>query len=78
MQLSGVTLDDGRAAAMLVQLIGTGRWDLSGKDAEALVHAKTWLASLATQMATQLRQPQPIPPERLKIKTMPKKTTRRR
>lgn len=62
MQLANVTDDDGRRCAALIKLIATGRWDLSGKDAEELVRVKQWIQQLAGQMADQLRSKQPAPP----------------
>lgn len=55
MKLSEVTNEDGKMCAQLINLIKSGRWDLSGSDAEALVKTKIWLQGVAVQMASQLR-----------------------
>lgn len=62
MKLSNVTLDDGRMCVQLVKLLATGRWDLSGADAEALVATKKWLQVLAGQMGEQLKEPTALAP----------------
>lgn len=66
MQVSQVSLDDGRQCAVLLQLLKGGRWDLSGDDAQRFVDAKKWVASLAASMASQLKTPEspptPAPP----------------
>lgn len=75
--VSNVTVEDGKLCAQLLNLVKTGRWDLSGSEAEALVSTKRWLQSVAVQMAEQLRTPEaskPVaastPPEVMKIKSM--------
>ena len=57
MKVSNVTNEDGKLCAQLLNLVKTGRWDLSGSEAEALVSTKKWLQSVAVQMAEQLRTP---------------------
>lgn len=57
MDLSNVTLDDGRRLAALVQLLKAGRWDLSGAEAEELVRVKLWVQELATKMVPALKSP---------------------
>lgn len=61
MKLSEVTNEDGKMCAQLINLIKSGRWDLSGSDAEALVKTKQWLQSVALQMASQLKSSQEAP-----------------
>lgn len=85
MKVSNVTNEDGKLCAQLLNLVKTGRWDLSGSEAEALVATKRWLQSVAVQMAEQLRTPsvsspsvsipaitQAPAPELMKIKSMGK------
>lgn len=55
MRVTEVTNDDGRMCAQLLNLIKSGRWDLSGSEAEALVATKRWLQQLAGLMAEQLK-----------------------
>lgn len=55
MDVISVSEADGKAAAVLFQLIQAGRWDLSGKEADRLVEAKRWLGELCGLMAAQLR-----------------------
>lgn len=76
MKVSSVTQEDGKLCAQLLNLVKSGRWDLSGSEAEALVATKRWLQSVAVQMAEQLRTP-PVSEQQLqgasdvmKIKSM--------
>lgn len=74
MDVSKVTEQDGLDMANTINFMKAGRWDLSGKDAEALVGAKKWLTGVALKMAQQL-SPQTSPsvaPESqsMKIKAM--------
>lgn len=61
MKVSDVTREDGVACAHLLNILKTGRWDLSAQDAETLVNAKKWLASLAGVMASSLRTQETVP-----------------
>lgn len=68
MQLSEVRIEDGKACASLINLLKTGRWELSGDDAEELVRVKKWVHGLALSMAEKLKpaaqekaQPSPAP-----------------
>lgn len=54
MQVSNVTNADGQQMANVINFLKAGRWDLSGKDADAFVEMKRWVASVATEMAKQL------------------------
>lgn len=62
MKLSQVSLDDGRAVAGLLKLVGSGRWDLSAGDAEHLVNIKKWLQSVAGEIAKELKGQKPEAP----------------
>lgn len=62
MKLSNVTLEDGRMCIQLIKLLSTGRWDLSGADAEALVATKKWVQVLASDMGAQLKEPTALAP----------------
>jgi hypothetical protein len=55
MKISEVSVEDGRMCVQLIKLISSGRWDLSGADAEALVATKRWIQSLAMVMGEQLK-----------------------
>lgn len=55
MKLSDISLEDGRMCVQLIKLLASGRWDLSGADAEALVATRKWVQSLAADMGTQLK-----------------------
>lgn len=55
MQLSNISLEDGRAMATIMKLLASGRWDLSGKDTEHFVVAHRWIAEIAKAMAAQLQ-----------------------
>lgn len=67
MELNKVTQDDGRACAQLLAFLKAGRWELSGKEADVLVSVKTWVASMARQMASQLTAA-PADPAPIKVK----------
>lgn len=82
MKITSVSLDDGRRCAALVQLLKTGRWDLSSSSAQELVQALQWIKDLAGLMAEQLKSPVATSPESLRIKSMgslpPSKPTRKK
>lgn len=63
MELKNVTKTDGLACAHLINLLQSGRWDMSGKEREIHQAVVIWLSSLANQMAEHLRStPAPTPP----------------
>ncbi len=68
MKVSEVIQDEGRICADLIQLLESGRWELSGKEAEKLVLVRRWVASLAQQMAKELSSPKQE--QGMKIKSM--------
>ncbi len=74
MLIDKVSMDDGRACAVLIKLISSGKWELSGDEAAALVSSKKWLHDLAMQMATILKSKPDAPkaPEStgMKVKAM--------
>lgn len=72
MKLTDVTPDDGRNCAHLINFLKAGRWELSGEDAGRLVQVKSWIASMAGQMAENLKSPAPTsnPTEGFKITKM--------
>ena len=55
MKLQQVTNEDGRMCAQLLNLLKSGRWDLSGADAEAFVATRKWVQALAGELATNLK-----------------------
>lgn len=55
MKLHEVTNADGQTAAHLLNFLKTGRWDLSGEQAEHLTTVRKWVAALAVEMASQLK-----------------------
>lgn len=61
MQLSNVSMEDGKYCATLVNILTKGRWDLSGSDAEELMKVRRWVHDLAMQMAQQLKSSSPPP-----------------
>lgn len=61
MIVSEVKIEDGRACANLINLLKTGRWDLSGTEAEQLVAVKKWVHEVALSMAKQLETPKAAP-----------------
>lgn len=77
MEVSKVTLDDGRACASLIKFLTHGRWELSGAEAETLMRSKKWVHDLAMKMAGQLQasesskqSPQSVPQTGFKVKAM--------
>jgi len=64
MKLTDVSLDDGRRCAHLINLLKTGRWDLTGAEIDELVRVKQWVMLLAGAMAEQLKSKDapPAPP----------------
>lgn len=61
MQISEVRLEDGKACANLINLLKSGRWDLSGEEAEQLVAVKKWVHGLALNMAEKLKPAASVP-----------------
>lgn len=55
MNLTNVTMDDGKKCAQLLNLLHAGKWDLSGADIAAHSDTVRWLHGLANQMAEQLK-----------------------
>lgn len=77
MNISNVTHDDGRRCAALIQFLRTGKWDMSGQDAEELVRVKQWVHALAMEMANQIKSADsskkataPVESMTMKIKAM--------
>lgn len=74
MRLSDVKMEDGRMCVQLIKLLATGRWDLSGADAEAMVATKRWVQALAADMGEQLKGLEKAPAEpsstSMKVKAM--------
>lgn len=62
MDVSKVSLEDGRACAQLIKFLNVGRWELSGSDAEVLSSTKRWVQELAMRMAEQLKAKTEAPP----------------
>lgn len=56
MQLSNVSLEDGRKCAQLLNILKSGRWDLDGKNIEVYTDTLKWVQSLAIDMAGHLKQ----------------------
>lgn len=57
MNISNVTIQDGKLCAILINALNAARFaDVSGKDVEAIVAAKKWLADVAIQMASELKK----------------------
>lgn len=58
MQLSNVTSEDAVACAQLIRALQIARFDgLNGKDIEAYMMSKKWIADLGLQIASQLPGP---------------------
>lgn len=59
MKITEVSLEDGRHCAAVINALNIAKFDgLTGKDIEVLMAAKRWLASIATQMAGDLKSKQ--------------------
>lgn len=58
MKLSDVNLQDGKACAHLINLLKTGRWEMSGSEAEVHGAVLRWVQALAMGIAAQIKQPE--------------------
>lgn len=54
MEVTKVTMEDGRRMADVINLLKAGRWDMSAKDMQAHTAALGWLIELAKGMASGL------------------------
>lgn len=75
MKITDISNDDGKACAFVLHFLKSGKWELSGEGADQLVLAKRWVASVAQQMASQLKAPaapvqEPAPAPAMKVKAM--------
>lgn len=61
MDVSKVSMADGKACAQLLNLLRSGKWELSGADATVYVDTVRWVHGLATSMAAQLKDTSPVP-----------------
>lgn len=62
MQVTNVSVEDGKQCAAVINALNIAKFsDLSGKDIDTLVAAKRWLISVATEMATQLKNKSEVP-----------------
>jgi hypothetical protein len=55
MNISKVTNEDGIALANLINFLKVGRWDLSSKDAQALMDTMKWVSQLASEVGRELQ-----------------------
>jgi hypothetical protein len=74
MNISDVTLDDGRKCAQLLQLLKRGRWDLSASDVQAFNETLQWVQSLAANIAPKLRSPAAKSPDPVAAPVAPTST----
>lgn len=59
MQVSNVTTDDGKKCAQLINLLRTGKWELSGPDIMAHSETVRWVVQLAQSMGEQMKKNSP-------------------
>lgn len=61
MNLDNVSVDDGKGCAGVLKYLISGRWELTGAEADELAAAKRWVHNLALQMASHLKPKDPAP-----------------
>lgn len=54
MDIIKVSLDDGKKCAQLLNILKSGRWDLTGAEQLAFMETFKWVNELALKMAKQL------------------------
>lgn len=55
MKVSDVSREDGEVCANLINFLNAAKWDISGKDIDALMQVKKWVHDVAVLMATDLK-----------------------
>lgn len=72
MEISKVTIEDGKHCAGIINALKAARFDgLTGKDLDTIVAAKAWLQKLAMQMAAELKQDKsPVVEQKKEASTM--------
>lgn len=58
MEISKVSLEDGKKCAQLLNILKSGRWDLTGAEQLAFMETFKWVNDLAIKMAKQLESVQ--------------------
>lgn len=59
LKVTECTIADGKACAQLISLMRAGKWELSGSDWDTYRGVVQWVHSLATSMASDLKEKGP-------------------